>query len=195
MRLKILLALVLALSTTSLIGQIAAGIHLAEVRFSGDTRLKGVDLSEPAADLRSREYEGSGWLDGLTERVRRFLQDYGYFKVVVTPSAQRLSDRDDTHQFIVTFHIDAGQRYRLGEIVFNNNHLFSSQELRPMFSLKAGDVFRADKIRRGLDEMRSAYASHQYPNFAGVPDANIDDSKGVIDLVIDCDEGIRSDTP
>jgi outer membrane protein assembly factor BamA len=58
-----------------------------------------------------------------------------------------------------------------------------------MFKLKSGEVFSADKIGRGLDQMRTAYASHQYPNFTGVPDANIDDSKGVIDLVIVCDEG------
>jgi outer membrane protein assembly factor BamA len=189
MRLKVPVALVLALGTTPLITQIAAGIHLADVRFSGDTRLKGVDLNESAADLRSGAYEGPGWLDGLAERVRRFLQDDGYFKAAVTPSAQQLSDRDETHQFIVTFHIEAGQQYRTGEIVFKNNHLFSSGELRSMLGLKSGDVFSAKTIRQGLDQMHSAYASHQHPNFASVPDTNIHDSKGVIDLIIDCDEG------
>ena len=75
------------------------------------------------------------------------------------------------------------------ELVRTVPHVAFEGELRSMLGLKSGDVFSAKTIRQGLDQMHSAYASHQHPNFASVPDTNIHDSKGVIDLIIDCDEG------
>jgi hypothetical protein len=52
----------LGLATTSGVGQTAAGIHLVDVRFRGDTQLEAVDLRKCAADLESRLYEGPEWL-------------------------------------------------------------------------------------------------------------------------------------
>jgi len=60
-----------------------------------------------------------------------------------------------------------------------------------MFNLKSGDVFSSDKIAQGLNQMRTAYTARQHSNFAALPDAKVNDSKGIIDLLIDCDEGKR----
>ena len=67
------------LATIFGVGQTAAGIHLVDVRFTGDTRLQSVDLRKCAADLQSRLYEGPEWLSTITERARlQCLQDNGY---------------------------------------------------------------------------------------------------------------------
>ena len=185
-----LLGAMLVLATTSVAAQTATGIRLADVRFSGDTRLEAVDLKKCAADLKSRTYEGPEWLDNLAERVRLLcLQDNGYFKAVVKPLSEQLSDKQGTHQFIITFDIDAGSQYRAGQIGFRNNRVFSAEELRSMFKLASGDIFSVAKIRQGLDQMHSAYVGRRYPNFTAVPDTTIDDSIHVISVVIDCDEG------
>lgn len=173
-------------------GQTATGIHLVDVRFDGDTHLKGVELKKCAADLRSREYEGTGWLASLAERVRDFLQESGYFKALVTPSAEQLPDKHLTHQFIARFHIEAGEQYRIGDIAFENNHVFSTRELRSMFNVASGDIFRPAKLRQGIARMRDAYIAGGYPNFTPVPDTNIDDSRNVINVAIYVDEGRHS---
>jgi hypothetical protein len=54
-----LLAAMFVLATTSVAAQIATGIHLVDVRFSGDTRLEAVDLKKCAADLKSRTSQNS----------------------------------------------------------------------------------------------------------------------------------------
>ena len=117
------------------------------------------------------------------------LQDNGYFKAAVKPSVEQLPDKRGTHQFVVTFDIDAGPQYRIGQIGFRNNRVFSAEELRSMFELASGDIFSPAKVRQGLDHMHSAYVERRYLNFTSVPDANIDDERHVISVVIDCDEG------
>jgi len=190
MRLRVLICAFFALAAISAAGQTAAGIHLVDVRFDGDTQLKGVDLGRCAADLRSREYEGPEWLANLAERVQGFcLEEKGYFKALVTPSGEQLPDKYATHQFVVTFNIHAGQQYRTGDITFTNNHVFSTGELRSMFKLKSGDVFSPARIRRGIEQMRNAYAARGYRDFTPVPDYSLNDSNGVISLMIYCGEG------
>lgn len=191
MRIGVLLGGVFVLATTVVAGQIATGIHLVDVRFKGNTRLEAADLKKCAADLKSRFYEGPEWLDYVTELLRRqCFQDKGYFKVMVMdPSTEQLPDKHGTHQFIVTYEIDAGSQYRIGQISFRGNRVISSEELRSMFKLTAGDIFSPEKIRQGLDQMRSTYVEHHYPNFTTIPNVEVDDSRQVISLIIDCDEG------
>jgi outer membrane protein assembly factor BamA len=178
------------LAATSVVAQTATGIRLTDVRFRGDTQLDAVDLSKCAADLKSQTYEGPEWSDSLTERVRLLcLQDNGYFQAVVKPSTEQLSDKQGTHQFIITFDIDAGPQYRAGQIGFKNNRVFSVDELRSMFKLAPGDLFSVTKIRQGLNQMHRAYSERHYLNFTAVPEINVDDSRHVISLLFDCDEG------
>jgi len=190
MRTAALFGTMLVLATASVAAQTATGIHLADVRFSGETHLDAVDLSKCAADLKSRTYEGPEWQDDLVERVRVLcLQDNGYFKATVKPSVEQLPDEQSTHQFVITFDIEAGPLYRTGQIAFKSNHVFSAEELHSMFKVESGDIFSPAKIRQALERMRSAYVERHYVNFTMVPETSIDDSRHVISVVIECDEG------
>ena len=184
------LCAVFALAALFTSGQIAAGIHLVDVRFNGDTRLDGVDLEKYGTDLKSQIYEGTEWTDALVETVRVRLLDKGYFKAMVNASARQLPDKQSTHQFVITFNIDAGPRYRLGNIAFRNNHAISdAKALRDLFPHKDGEIFDRNLIAKGLDNLREAYSELGYINFTSVPDTQFDDEKKLIFLEIDVDEG------
>jgi outer membrane protein insertion porin family len=180
-----------ALAAISMAGQIATGIHLVDVRFNGDTRLDGVDLKKCAADLKSQTYVGPQWTDSLLERVRvQYLQDQGYFKAAVKASTQQLPDRQDTHQFVITFDIDAGPQFRLGHITFRNNHAVTNAKvLRNLFPIKDGDILEREAILKGLKNLRYAYGELGYINFTLVPGTTFDDEKKLGFLEIDVDEG------
>ena len=184
MRPAALFGTMLVLATASVAAQTATGIHLADVLFSGDTQLDAVDLS------KSRIYEGPEWQDDLAERVRVLcLQDNGYFKATVKPSAEQLFDKQSTHQFVMTFDTAAGPRYRTGQIAFRGNHVFSAEELHSMFKVESGDIFSPARIRQALERMRSAYVGRHYLNVTMVPETSTDDLRHVISVVIECDEG------
>jgi outer membrane translocation and assembly module TamA len=155
MRTGVLLGTMLVLATMAVGEQTATGIHLVDVRFNGDTHLPDVDLSKCAGDLKSQIYEGPEWLAHIADRVQLLcLQENGYFKAAVKASAEQLHDKHGTHQFVVTFTIDSGPQYRTGQIGFRNNRLFSEEELRSMFNIGSGEVFRITKVRMGLDQIQ-----------------------------------------
>jgi outer membrane translocation and assembly module TamA len=186
----VLLGVMFALAGGSVHSQVATGIRLVDVQFTGDTRLEAVDLRKCAADLKSRIYEGPEWLGAITERVRlRCLQDSGYLRATVRPSSKQLPDKHATHQFAITFDIDAGPQYRVGGIRFSDNRVYSADELRSMLRVASDDIFSPAKIRHGLDQIRSAYIERRYLNVALLPDTSIDDVRHIIRLVIYCDEG------
>jgi hypothetical protein len=187
----VMLCAMFALAAISTAGQIAAGIHLVDVRFNGDTRLDGVDLKKCATDLKSQIYGGTEWTDYLVETVRtRCLLDKGYLKATVQASTQQLPDNQSTHQFAITFDIDAGPRYRLRGITFKNDHAISNAKaLRDLFPIKDGDTFDHNAIAKGLENLREAYSELGYINFTSVPDTKFDDDKKLCFLEIDMDEG------
>jgi len=187
----VMLCALFGLATISTAGQITAGIHLVGVRFNGDTRLDGVDLKKCATDLKSQIYEGPEWTDYLVETVRmRCLLDKGYFKAAVKASTQQLPDNQSTHQFAITFDIEAGPRYRLEQITFKNNHAISNAKaLRDLFPIKDGDIFDRNALAKGLDNLRYAHQELGYINFTSVPDTTFDDEKKLGFLEIDMDEG------
>jgi outer membrane protein insertion porin family len=176
------------LAATATGAQIATGIHIVDVKFDGNTNLRFVDFRKCAADIKSRTYEGAAWLPQLAEHVQSAcLQDNGYFKAQVAPTSQQLADKGGTHRFIVTFNIDAGPLYRLGEIRFSGNRVFSSEELRTMFDIQRGDVFRLEAVRNGISRMKQAYDARGYRRFTPVPDFSTEHQ--VISWNIDIDEG------
>ena len=191
MRMGVILYATFALLMTPTDGQIATGIRLADVRFSGDTRADAIDLKKCATDLKSQIYEGPQWTDYLVEAVRtRCLEDKGYLKAAVTASAHQLPDRQSTHQFASTFDIDAGPRYRLGEITFKNNRAIgNAKTLRNLFPTRDSDIFNRNAIAKGLESLRYAYEEQGYINFTPVPYPTFVEKKRLVSLEIDVDEG------
>ncbi|MGH9524026.1 MAG: POTRA domain-containing protein [Terriglobales bacterium] len=171
------------------LGQIPAGIHIAKDRFRTEVPVKGVDLSRCAAGLTSKVYEGPNWKQAPAEQIRECLQDHGYFQASVRTFPEQLPDKNGTHQFNVTFEIEQGRQYRMGEMRFQGNHVISSEELRPMFHIRAGDVFNLSEVRAGISRMKQAYDRRGYRSFTPIPDLRFDDKTGTIALMIDIHEG------
>ena len=150
-----------------------------------------ISKSALARDLKSQIYVGTDWTDYFAGTVQtKCLLDKGYFKSVVTASTRQLPDKKSTHQFAVTFDIDAGPRYRLGHITFKGNHAISDQRaLRDLFPLDDGNILDRIAIAKGLENLRHAYGELGYINFTPVPSTTFDDEKKLAFLEIDVDEG------
>ena len=72
--------------------------------------------------------------------------------------------------------VEEGDRYRLKEITFSGNKAVSdTRALRAQFKIKDGDIFDTEAIRKGLDNLRKAYAALGYINFTPVPNTDADD--------------------
>jgi outer membrane protein assembly factor BamA len=89
----------------------------------------------------------------------------------------------------VTVKVKAGVQYRLDEIHFRRATVFSLDQLRSVFSLRQGDLFSPTRFSEGLDDLRKLYGTRGYVDMVASPVASIDESRRIIDLVLEVDEG------
>jgi outer membrane protein insertion porin family len=150
-------------------------------------------------NLFARTYDASK-LEEDTERVRRAMQDRGYFKAAVADPITHI--RNEGGLSFLTFRprkgkridikipVEEEQRYRLGGVTFTGNtHVPNVKALRAQFPTKDGEWFNATAIGKGLENLRKAYNSLGYINFTAVPTPRPDEAKHEVFLDIDIDEG------
>src|ERR1700730_8845570 len=188
-------------------------VKVGNITFTGNHTVSSRELRAAMRNLRpvgiphsillenifARTYDASK-LEEDTERVRRALQDRGYFRAVVSDPITHI--RNEGGLSLLTFRprqgkridiripVEEGQRYKLGGVTFTGNtHVPNVKALRAQFPTKDGEWFNATAIGKGLDNLRKAYGSLGYINFTAVPTPRIDDAKHEVFLDIDIDEG------
>jgi outer membrane protein insertion porin family len=188
-------------------------VKVGNITFTGNRAIPSRELRSAMKNLRpigiphsillenifARTYDASK-LEEDTERVRRAMQDRGYFRAAVGDPVTHI--RNEGGLSLLTFRprrgkridirvpVEEGERYRLGGITFTGNaHVQNVKALRAQFPTKDGEWFNATAIGKGLENLRKAYGSLGYINFTAVPDPKPDDAKHLVYLAIDIDEG------
>jgi outer membrane protein insertion porin family len=166
-------------------------MSIAEVKFSGALQIPKSDQAMIARLIKLQTHGDSvdGVTDDALERVRAGWQDRGYFKVQVRGKAKTLTGSHG-RRIAIEVLVNEGMRYRLSKISFKNNKAISDVAgLRSVFPIKDGDIFSREKIAAGLENLRKFYGELGYLNFTAFPGTVSDDTRGMISLEIDADEG------
>lgn len=189
-------------------------VKVGKITFEGNKNIKSRELRSAMKNLRPIGIPHSIFLENLfartydstklnedAERVRYYYQTKGYFKALVADPKTKIHDTSGFLWYLpfkkspgkavdITMPIEEGERYKLKEITFTGNKAVKdTNALRAMFKIKDGDIFDTEAVRKGLDNLRKAYAALGYINFTPVPNTEPDDEKKTISLKIDLDEG------
>ncbi len=188
-------------------------VKVGKIRFEGNQKVGSRTLRRAMKNLRPIGIPHSIFLESIfsktfdakklnedAERVRDEYQQRGYFKALVQDPKTETRDtggfripllmKGGGKAVDITMPIEEGERYRLGSITFKNAKAVTNvAALRSLFPIADGDIFNTAHIRKGLEQLRKAYAELGYINFTSVPDTKIDDQKLEINLDIDVDEG------
>ncbi|WP_447973305.1 outer membrane protein assembly factor BamA [Nitrospira sp. Kam-Ns4a] len=155
---------------------------IKEVRFPGSTAVTKKELFKLMA-TREWIWLLSNFTDaGLlkreelandVERIREVYMNKGYLNVQVgLPSIELTPDKK---WFIVTFPIEEGEPYTVGEVGFRGNTVFEDAELRAGSPIQTGEVFQRAKIRDEITRLTELYGAKGYAftevNPAVTPDA------------------------
>ena len=127
-------------------------------------------------------------VDEFRERIRQALRDLGYFKAAVDEPTFAFPTKGRGIAN-VTVKVKPGVQYRLGEIRFRRATVFPAAQLRDVFSQRSGDLFSATKFSRDLDDLRKLYGTRGYVNMVAAPVVASDESRRIIDIVVEVDEG------
>ena len=189
-------------------------VKVGKIKFEGNHALHNRELQSAMKNLKPIGVPHSIFLESLfartydstklnedAERVRYYYQTKGYFKALVADPKTQIHDTSGFLWYMpwkktpgkavdITIPVEEGQRYRLKDITFSGNKAVTNTAgLRALFKIKDGDVFDTEAIRKGLENLRKAYAALGYINFTPVPNTDADDEKKLISLRIDLDEG------
>ena len=131
-------------------------------------------------------YQGRTYsLEELKERIRRELGDSGYANAdVELPQYATMAAPAPKQPTDVTVRVSLGAIYRIGEIRFERQSVFSIDVLRSQFLLADGDVFKATAIEDCLNKLRSLYASEGYINFGAIPRVQYDDTRYTLSVTV-----------
>ena len=164
-------------------------VRINGLRIVENKHLPAAELAAVTHEVMQAPYRGPKAADEVAERLRYALQERGYFKAICAVSVSSFRIAGDTAAIQLDANVEPGNQYRLGQITFQNAKAMRPEELRAMFPLQPGEIFNANAVRIGLEQMRRAYQDKGYVNFTPLPDTQVNDSTGKIALLIESDEG------
>jgi len=164
-------------------------IVVQEIVISGTSTLTSEQLSDIRNSLTSKTMADDDELPG--EYLKYEFQQRGYFDAEVTnlkvipldPLAKKKPVRIEAE-------VDEGPLFHLAEIKFTGNRAFSTEELRQMFPLHAGDVFDTENVRLGIESLAKKYWTTGYLETSLVPDTQ-KASSGQVTVTFAIEEGIQ----
>jgi hypothetical protein len=170
-------------------------IVVDEVKFDAPIHLSNFAREQLLSRLKQDEIHDSPlWLEEVQEaRLRAAWQDEGFYKADPTATAEILSDDSTAKHVSIMVHVNEGLQYRLGSIQFRTSDAhdrlaFPPEQLRKLVTLKEGDLFSADEIRKSLDALRNFYSASGYIDFAASPLTEIDDGARRISLIMELEQ-------
>jgi outer membrane protein insertion porin family len=167
-------------------------VTIADLYFEGDLGMPPADVEQVASALKQQTYsaEPDEVVDEVLERARLAWQGHGYFKVQVHGARKILTSGPANERVAVTVQVEAGQQYRLEDIRFDNNkEVANVKALRSLFPIKDGGIFDRSAISNGVDNLRLAYGQLGHLNFTFIPNAQVNEERQTISLLVEIDEG------
>jgi outer membrane protein insertion porin family len=107
------------------------------------------------------------------DRIVAMYRNRGFITARVgQPDVRELDDSADgsTRWIQLRVPVTEGKQYRIGTFGFEGNTIVKGEALIGLFKLRAGDIYREEEIRKGLDKARDIYGAGGYYEFTGYPD-------------------------
>ena len=84
--------------------------------------------------------------------------------------------------------VTEGGAFRVGSLGFNGLTVFDEAQVRPLFSLPEGGLYRESRVQKGYERLREAYGARGYPFMTARTERDTDEARGVVDVVVAVDE-------
>jgi outer membrane protein assembly factor BamA len=143
--------------------------YITDFTITGTQTIGATELARITSDFIGSCFDETS--EELEERIRASFQERGYFAAKVNSLGFKPRDPLGVPEpMTLEAEISDGPQYKLADIMFVENHAFSSEKLRQQFPLKMGDLFERDKVASGLVSLRKLYGTQGFLDFTAIPD-------------------------
>ncbi|MCI0723364.1 MAG: outer membrane protein assembly factor BamA [Acidobacteria bacterium] len=130
------------------------------------------------------KYHESGYIKLLIKEPKIDVRDIGGVSLFPIPLKPWKGKR-----VFIDIDLEEGSQYRVGEVNFTGNTLFTKEVLLRIFGMQQGEVFNGELIRKGFENLKKIYGSRGYINWTPIPRQDIDDETKLVNIVFDFEEG------
>ncbi len=170
-------------------------IRIGTISFEGNTafsarKLRGV--------METKEEWFMSWLTGAGTYKEEVLKNdalliadqymnNGYINVKVGEPVMKLAE--DQESLLVEISITEGDQYRIGEITFKGDILYSENEFRTKLKTETGEVFSRANLRTDIGTLTDMTADKGYAFNNVNPQTKPDPEKKILDLSFEIEKG------
>jgi outer membrane protein insertion porin family len=159
-------------------------------------------------NIMSKTFDRGKLAEDQEVGIRGLYQDNGYFQVLVKdpvletvdtkggfiPGPWPLLGKKSGKATNITIGIEEGELFKMGKLFIRSRDPDKPLTIRQDFLIKQfpiqpGDIFRAGKVRKALEDYKKLYGQFGFIDFVAEPDAEIDAAKREIALTLDFEEG------
>jgi outer membrane protein insertion porin family len=177
-----------------------------DIDFTGNTSLGDSALRRRMMRIKPRRFWNLSWLTGKNvfsherwqedqRHLEDFLLDQGHVLSSVGEPALSYEDgrmglfkRKPVKWLRLAVPITEGPVYRVGDLRFEGLTVFKEADVRPLFKLETGEVYRDSREQKGLEQLRDVYGSRGYVEFTGSVRRTPRAGEDVVDLVLQMEE-------
>lgn len=191
---------------------------LEEVKKDETVRIKFVITENDKVKVRKITFLGNNNLKDTFLKSRLFTQEAGFFSGMSSSGSfkQEAFERDiqilkfmywnlgyvqvkidrplvtvtpDKKSIYITYHIDEGEQYNVGEVDFAGDLLFSKSELLGSVKIKDNGVFAVDVMQKDIADLQAKYGDLGYAFANVIPRYAFHDKEKKVDLVFEFEKG------
>jgi len=172
--------------------------RVARINFLGNSEFSDRQLRGVIATAESRFYRFFSSADTYDpdrleydrEQLREHYTNDGFYDFRVISSVAELAP--DQSDFIVTFAIDEGRRYKYGEVkVETELQRLNADLLRRILPIEAGETYSGEQIEEAVDALTFAAGSAGFAFVDITPNLQANRETGLIDVTFNVEEGPR----
>jgi len=112
-------------------------------------------------------------LETDVQNIETIYKNDGFIKVKV--QEPRVDIDESMGTISISFFIDEGEQYRLGDIGIEEDELFTEKTLRDTLKIKSGDVFNRAEFSKGIFDITNLYLEKGYAYTDVIQQTKVDD--------------------
>lgn len=171
---------------------------VSSILFQGNTVFSERTLRSKLSLKQTNFFRESGFQRSSLEADKKTIVEYygerGYADAVVVDVVEDVvaNPDKDRNEMTLTFIIQEGVQYTLGDIVIQGNSIFSTDRLRSLIKLNTGAVFNLTKLQEGMQAIVDLYAANGYMTNQFFPNMQRDAERRTVDYTLTIYETSRS---
>ena len=146
-----------------------AKVKIRAINFVGNDHVKAKKLRK---EMETRKWHMFSWLTGTGRlkddtfdedliKLRDYYKEQGYLDVEIAEDKITF-DYPKADRLVITIRVNEGRQYRLGDIAFKGNKLYSERLLRLLPKQRKGMVFTPSKLDKDVETLEDFYGRDGY---------------------------------